>query len=293
MPQSMTGFGRASVEHQGNSITVEAKSYNNRFLKVTLRLPDALSNQESELENLVRAKVTRGAVFCTVSLAQPVSEAGYRLNEALARRFYAELGALARELKTELPRIAEIARLDGVVEKVDAQGGADESLIDAVKTALEGALNGLNAMRAREGEALRKDLDSRVKAVEKVGAEVANRAPKIVAEYRDKLRQRLEQLLKGSGVALDEPTIVREVALFADRCDITEETTRLAHHCRQFLKELGGKEAVGRKLDFIAQEMLREGNTIGSKANDAELASAVVELKSEIERIKEQVQNLE
>lgn len=293
MPLSMTGFGRAVVEHEGGSITVEAKSYNNRFLKVTLRLPDALSNQELELENHVRGKLTRGSVYITVSMSKPADAGAYRLNTELARKYFRELQALATELKTPAPSISEIARLDGVVEQLDQGSGEDEELQAAVKKALDGALKELIVMRGKEGDALKLDLDGRVKRVAQVSDEVEKRAPKIVTEYRDKLKARLEQLLKGTGTSLDEAVIVREVALFADRADITEETTRLKHHCSQFLKEIGGREAVGRKLDFIAQEMLRESNTIGSKANDAELASSVIEMKSEIERIKEQVQNLE
>ncbi|MBP9891072.1 MAG: YicC family protein [Planctomycetes bacterium] len=293
MPQSMTGFGRAALEHEGGSINIEAKSYNNRFLKVTLRLPDALSNQELELENFVRQKLTRGSVYITVGMTRPPSVNAYRLNVELVRRYYSELFALARELDAPKPSLSEIARLDGAVEAMDQGAGEDEALSEAVKKVLNTALGELSAMRTKEGEALRADLEARVKRVSVVSEEVEKRAPKIVGEYRDKLKARMEQLLKGTGVAPDEAVIVREAALFADRADITEETTRLRHHCGQFLKEIAGKEAVGRKLDFIAQEMLRESNTIGSKANDAELASSVVEMKSEIERIKEQVQNLE
>lgn len=293
MPQSMTGFGRAAIEHEGGSISIEAKSYNNRFLKVTLRLPDALSNQEVELENVVRQRLSRGSVYITVGMTRPPSANAWRLNTELVRKYYTELWALSRELEAPKPSLSEIARLDGAVEAVDDAAGDDEALNAAVKKALELALGELSAMRGKEGEALRVDLEARVRRVAEVAAEVEKRAPKIVSEYRDKLKARLDQLLKGTGVSLDEAVVVKEVALFADRADITEETTRLRHHCTQFLKEIAGKEAVGRKLDFIAQEMLRESNTIGSKANDAELASSVVEMKSEIERIKEQVQNLE
>lgn len=293
MPQSMTGFGRAAIEHEGGSISIEAKSYNNRFLKVTLRLPDALSNQEVELENVVRQRLSRGSVYITVGMTRPPSANAWRLNTELVRKYYTELWALSRELEAPKPSLSEIARLDGAVEAVDDAAGDDEALNAAVKKALELALGELCAMRGKEGEALRADLEARVRRVAEVAAEVEKRAPKIVSEYRDKLKARLDQLLKGTGVSLDEAVVVKEVALFADRADITEETTRLRHHCTQFLKEIAGKEAVGRKLDFIAQEMLRESNTIGSKANDAELASSVVEMKSEIERIKEQVQNLE
>jgi uncharacterized protein (TIGR00255 family) len=148
-------------------------------------------------------------------------------------------------------------------------------------------------MRGKEGAALLADMNARVALVAKYAKEVDGRAPQIVEEYRDKLKARIEKLMADSGQTLEPDALIKEVAFFADRCDITEETTRLAHHCEQFSQVIGGKGEVGRRLDFIAQEMLRETNTIASKANDAELATIAVAMKSEIEKIKEQVQNLE
>jgi uncharacterized protein (TIGR00255 family) len=148
-------------------------------------------------------------------------------------------------------------------------------------------------MRGREGDSLKKDLDARVQKVAGLAKQVEGRAPQVVAEYRDKLKARIERLLSDTGVSLEPEALVREVAFFADKCDVTEETTRLEHHCEQFLQVIAGKGEAGRRLDFIAQEMLRETNTIASKANDAQLAAITVEMKSEIERVKEQVQNLE
>ena len=159
--------------------------------------------------------------------------------------------------------------------------------------ALDDAIAGLVEMRGKEGAALLADMTTRVALVATHAKEVEKRAPQVVEEYRDKLKARIDKLMADSGMKLEPAELIKEVAFFADRCDITEETTRLAHHCQQFQQAIEGKGEVGRRLDFIAQEMLRETNTIASKANDAELATIAVAMKSEIEKIKEQVQNLE
>jgi uncharacterized protein (TIGR00255 family) len=183
--------------------------------------------------------------------------------------------------------------MEGVVLQETEKLQPDEGLKAALLSALDSALSGMLEMRLREGESLKRDLDARVQKVAGLARQVESRAPQVVSEYRDKLKARIERLLADTGVQLEPETLVREVAFFADKSDVTEETTRLEHHCTQFLSVIAGKGEVGRRLDFIAQEMLRETNTIGSKANDAQLAAITVEMKSEIERVKEQVQNLE
>jgi uncharacterized protein (TIGR00255 family) len=203
------------------------------------------------------------------------------------------LTALAAELKTEPPTLAQMLNMDGVVLEETEKLQPDEGLKQALFDALAEALAGIVEMRGREGDSLKKDLDARVQKVAGLAKQVEGRAPQVVAEYRDKLKARIERLLSDTGVSLEPEALVREVAFFADKCDVTEETTRLEHHCEQFLQVIAGKGEAGRRLDFIAQEMLRETNTIASKANDAQLAAITVEMKSEIERVKEQVQNLE
>jgi uncharacterized protein (TIGR00255 family) len=289
----MTGFGRASAAISTGAITVEVKSVNNRFLKVGTRLPDLFNELETDIEARIRNKLLRGTVYCNISMDRGNRETSFRLNEQLIRDWMPRLGKLAAELKTEPPTMAEILAMDGVVLEETERLEADDAMKEALFAALDEALNGLAEMRAREGESLKKDLDARVQKVAGLAKDVEVRAPRVVAEYRDKLKARIEKLLADTGVGLEPETVVREVAYFADKADITEETTRLEHHCAQFLGVIAGKGEVGRRLDFIAQEMLRETNTIASKANDAELATIAVEMKSEIERIKEQVQNLE
>lgn len=293
MPQGMTGFGRATATHAMGSVTIEVKSVNNRFLKVGLRLPDAFAELESDLEAQIRAALLRGSVYANVSFDRGRPDVRYSLNEEMLQQWLPKLRDIARQAGSRAPELPDMLAMPGVVMEQAEPLQPDETLWTTVKQALAAALNGLREMRAREGDSLRRDMDGRVKAVAALAQKVAARAPQVVQEYKVKLKQRIDKLLADSGVAADDAALAREVAYFADRCDITEETTRLDHHCTQFLKVIGGDGEVGRRLDFIAQEMLREANTIASKANDAELASVAVEMKSEIEKIKEQVQNLE
>ncbi|MBX3460157.1 MAG: YicC family protein [Planctomycetes bacterium] len=293
MPYGMTGFGRGTAASDQGAITVELKSVNNRFLKVATRLPDVFAELETEIEGRIRGKLIRGSVYCNVSLERGPRDTSYRLNEAAIRDWLPRLEALAAELKTEAPGLADVLAMDGVVLEERSEVEAGPTLKTALMHALDAALDQLAEMRGKEGSALAADLEPRVKKVAALSQQVAARAPQVVLEYRDKLKARMEKLLADSGTALEPEALAREAAYFADRADITEETTRLEHHCTQFLQGMAGKGEVGRKLDFIAQEMLRETNTIASKANDAQLASIAVEMKSELERIKEQVQNLE
>lgn len=289
----MTGFGRGNATHALGAVTVELKSVNNRFLKISMRLPDVFNELESELEGRIRGKLNRGSVYCSVQFERRQRGTSYTLNEGLIRDWLPKLNKLAEDMNQPPPTLQNVLTMPGAVLEESEKLELDEELKQAVRDALELALGGLLEMRANEGEALQRDMDARVALVAGYSKEVEKRAPQVVEEYRDKLKARMENLLKDSGVKLEPADIIREVAFFADRCDITEETTRLAHHCEQFSRVIAGKGEVGRRLDFIAQEMLRETNTIASKANDAELATIAVSMKSEIEKIKEQVQNLE
>jgi len=289
----MTGFGRGTADHPGGAVTVELKSVNNRFLKVSLRLPDVLNELESELETRIRGKLARGSVYAQVQLDRKQRGTSYTLNEGLIRDWLPKLEALAKDLGKEAPGLEQVLAMPGVVLEESERLTLDDDLKQAVLNALDDAIAGLVEMRGKEGAALLADMTTRVALVATHAKEVEKRAPQVVEEYRDKLKARIDKLMADSGMKLEPAELIKEVAFFADRCDITEETTRLAHHCQQFQQAIEGKGEVGRRLDFIAQEMLRETNTIASKANDAELATIAVAMKSEIEKIKEQVQNLE
>lgn len=289
----MTGFGRASAPFAGGAVTVEIKSVNNRFLKASLRLPDVFNEIESELEGRLRAKLVRGSVYCNVQLERGRAGAAFQLNEQAIREWLPRLKQLAGELGETAPGLTDLLGMPGVVVEESSRLELNDEIKSAVMSALDGALEGLMDMRAREGAALLADMTARVEFVAERSREVEARAPQVVLEYRDKLRARIDKLMADGGLKLEPDALVREVAFFADRCDVTEETTRLTHHCEQFMQVVNGKGEVGRRLDFIAQEMLRETNTVASKANDAQLVSITVAMKSEIEKIKEQVQNLE
>lgn len=293
MPYGMTGFGRATAIYPGGAVTVELKSVNNRFLKVSQRLPDLFSELETEIEARLRARLARGTVYCNVQLERGQRDISYTLNEPLIREWMPRLRKIAAELGGGTPEFRDILAMPGVVLEEAGKLELDEGMKQTLFDALDGALSGLLEMRGREGAALQADMEARVALIARHSKDVEKRAPQVVLEYRDKLKARIEKLLADTGQRLEPADLVKEVAFFADRCDITEETTRLAHHCEQFRQVMGGKGEVGRRLDFMAQEMLRETNTIASKANDAELVSIAVAMKSEIEKVKEQVQNLE
>lgn len=292
LPQGMTGFGRASVTSDGGTVTVEIKTVNNRFLKTSLRLPELFSALEPEVEKSIRKALARGSVTCQIQYERPKRSSDIHIDRDLLASLFAEISAAATEAGQEPPRMAEVASLPGVVEK-RSSGAGDEELIAAARKALAKAVQGLIETRKSEGDALQADLEPRIKRVSELSDQVGSRAPQVVEEYREKLNTRIGKLMAKSDLTLDSKDLIKEVAMFADRCDITEETTRLAHHCSEFLKVIGAKGEVGRRLDFVAQEMLRETNTVASKANDAEIATVAVEMKSELEKIKEQVQNLE
>lgn len=296
MIRSMTGFGRASVALGDTTLTVEAKSVNNRHLKLSQRLPDALVQHELRFEKLVKKSLARGSVYLTVSIGSgKPGERAYRLNVERAREYFDQLAALAASIEgAETPKIGDIARLPGVVEDASNFLDDDEELLKAAESAITDALQALCTTREEEGKGLADDLTTRCKRLLELNEQAFERSPKVVEHYREKLLARLEKLLDGTKVAPREEDIAHEVALFADRCDIAEEYQRLAHHSTAMIELIESNQGeAGRRLDFIAQELLREANTTGSKANDVEIAAIVVEMKAEIEKIKEQVQNVE
>ncbi|NUQ35480.1 MAG: YicC family protein [Planctomycetaceae bacterium] len=290
----MTGFGRGTVEIAGADLTVEVKTVNNRYLKTSLKLPEALSPHEVTFDNDVRAAIKRGTVNVSIRHGSARSGVRYAFNQELAAQYHRQLSELAASLKLDAPAdVHEIASLPGVIEAEEAQTLDESELLKAARDALAKALAACDTVREREGKALAADLEARCKTLLAHNEEVRSRAPKVVDSYRQKLEERVSRLLSGSSVELRSEDVAREVAFFADRCDISEEVQRLGHHCAVVLDLIRQPGEAGRKLDFLSQEMLREVNTMGSKAADAQLATIVVSMKSEIEKIKEQVQNIE
>lgn len=289
---SMTGYGRGEYKVGGVELTVEIKTVNNRYLDVSVKSPRLFTAFEEKVRTLVREKMTRGHADVFISLSDKrEKEKVLRLDEGAATSYV----EAARKVKALFPDISDDLSVTGVLRfpdviKSDDIAAADDELIAALESALESALENLNIMREREGKKLAADMLSRVDTIEKVVGGIKKRAPSVAENYRIKLEEKLKKIL--TGVQIDEGRILTEVALFADKSNIDEELTRLTSHISQF-REICTERIVGRKLDFLVQEFNRESNTICSKSNDLEVTRLGLELKNEIEKIREQVQNVE
>lgn len=289
--KSMTGYGRCHIEEDGREMTVEVKSVNHRFLDISFRLSRTLSFLDDAVRKGVGARLARGHVDVFVSYANHRQDARQvRVDTALAVAYQdalRELGAAVGK-EADLP-LSEYTRLPDVLtiqEKEEDQ----QAVRELFERALSGALDGLVLMREQEGERMRADILEKIGNIERIRDRVAERAPLVVADYRDKLHQRIAALTDGE---IDEARLIMEVAIFADRAAIDEELVRLKSHAAAIRATAELAEPVGRKLDFLVQELNREVNTIGSKASDTLIAQAVVEAKGEIEKLREQVQNIE
>jgi uncharacterized protein (TIGR00255 family) len=297
----MTGFGAALLSEGDLSVRVEVRSVNHRHLQVKSRLPGEHAQLEGDVETAVRGKLERGAVTVSVGLERARGAAPAKIDGSVAKRYKTEIEALARELAIDSDiSIETLLALPGVIATSEDDSGREREAKLIVK-GLARALDELVVMREREGQSLLADLRKNAGLIAKVQAKLEKRMPKALAEHHEKLHERVDELLSGgtrknaSGrvVSIEGADLAREIALLADKMDVSEEFTRLASHLSQLDKMLASGKSVGRQLDFLVQEFLREANTIGSKCNDAEAAHAVVELKTLIERLREQVQNVE
>ena len=291
---SMTGRGAAAAAGRLARVEVELSSVNRKQLDVDVGLPRFLAAYESRVLETVQGRLSRGRITgeIRVTWAEAAQAAGAKVDLGLARAAVGALRAAARKL--DVPddlKASDLLALPGLVSF--AHGERDlEALWPTVRQALEAALAKLQAMRKKEGAALGRDLRARLGTLRKLVGEIAARAPGVVETYRANLLKRIAAALPGSDLAADE-RLLREVALFADKADVAEELVRLASHFRQAEDALKAGGVVGRALDFLVQEMGREINTVGSKANDGEIARRVVACKAELERFREQVQNVE
>ena len=291
MIKSMTGYGRREAALKSGSVAVEVRAVNHRFCEIVSRLPRPLASLEEELKRMVQRKCQRGRIEVLVSLgAEREGGKALKLDRALARQYY----HLLRELQKEfhLSGTIDVSLMAGFrdIISMSEQPREDPRMARTVTRLLGGALADLDAMRRREGAALARDITARLRAVRAEMGAIQARAPHVVEVYFERLKARVANL---TGQDPDPARLHQELAQYADRCDITEELTRLASHVAQFETALQGRDAVGRTLDFLLQEMGREVNTTGSKANDAEIATHVVQIKGELEKIREQVQNIE
>ena len=289
---SMTGYGRGMASKEGRELTIELKSVNNRFLDIGMKLPRQLSFLEDSLRKLLNDALSRGHVDVFVNYRNLRSDAKtVRVDEALLKAYLASARESAQDLGlTDDLTLSRALTLPDVTTILPADED-QQALADLGREAMTMAIENLKAMRLKEGERLKLDLSARMDAMTGFAAAIKIRAPAVAEEYRTKLTARIEEMLGETEV--DRSRLATEVAIFADRAAIDEEIVRLNTHLIHFRELLAAGEPVGRKMDFLVQEMNRECNTIGSKANDAELTSIVLLCKAEIEKLREQIQNIE
>ena len=290
---SMTGFGDATAERDGTHYAVEIRSLNNRFFKPVIKLPENVSGLEPELESMLREKLGRGSITYILKLRTDSAEAAYHLNVNALKNYLdqlQEVKGLDRFVQIDL---ASLVQLPGVCQEPRDETDEIERHGATIRDLTAKAIVKLDAMRRREGEALFAELMRHVSLIRSNLREIAELAPTVVEDYHRRLHQRVSQLLAKAELQVSQVDLIKEVAVFAERADIAEEIQRLGSHMDSFEQSCRQGEHAGRKLDFIAQEMLREANTIASKANDAEIARRIVEIKGAIDRLKEQVQNVE
>ena len=289
---SMTGYGRGAASLEGRELTIELKSVNNRFLDIGMKLPRQLSFLEDGLRKLLNDALSRGHVDVFVNYRNLRSDAKtVRVDEALLKAYLASAQESAKALDLEDDLTLSKALTVPDVTTILPADEDQQALLDLARTVMTEAIENLKAMRFKEGERLKLDLSARMDTMTGYAAAIERRAPAVVEEYREKLTARIEDLLGETEV--DRARLATEVAIFADRAAIDEEIVRLNTHLVHFRELLTADEPVGRKMDFLVQEMNRECNTIGSKANDGELTSIVLLSKAEIEKLREQIQNIE
>ena len=292
MVKSMTGYGRAREMRNGRDITVEVRSVNNRYLDCTVKMPRAYIFAEDRMKARVQQAISRGKVDVFVTIDASAADAAVvAVNEPLARGYYDALtrlktmfdlsGDITPEVLAKFPDVLAVTKAEEDVEAIAAD----------ICAVLDDALAAYNDMRAVEGEKLASDVAGRVTTIETVVGKVEERSPQTVAAYRQRLEAKMQEVLQST--TIDESRILTEAAIFADKIAVDEETVRLRSHIAQLRAMLASDEPVGRKLDFLIQEVNRECNTIGSKCSDLTIAQDVVNMKAEVEKIREQVQNME
>jgi len=292
----MTGFGAASSHADGVDYHVELRTVNNRYLKTSLRLPEPLQPLEAEIEIALRKRLSRGTVSVRASVSETSAQAAQAINEP-ALRLYIERAMAASPIDPERITVdlGSLLSLPGVL----LPGGDEDERLDRTRQEImplvDRACDALIEMREREGASLAEDLRRQQAFIAERVTAIEAQAPEVVNDYERRLKTRIEALVNGSGASLEPGDLVREIAVYAEKIDIAEEITRLRTHLDHFLHKIdgSGEEAVGRTLEFVAQELLREANTIASKSPDAEISRLAIEIKGAVDRIKEQVQNVE
>ncbi len=289
----MTGYGRGEVTRKGLAALVEVRSVNSRYLEVAARLPRSLSQRENDLKELVRARLSRGKLSVVVTIRKDSDgETPMAVNAPMARSYYKLLNELRRTVRLkETVKLAHLLQFSDIWD-VAQTGESDEAEWDVLQAAMAQAMDDLNSMRVKEGEELAKDIRRRVAWMSGTIDTIERLSREQIPTARQMLEERIRQLVSDPAV-IDQNRLELEIALLADRLDVTEECVRFRSHAKFFLEAIDGPEPAGRRLNFLVQEMNREANTIGSKAGDAEITHLVVKLKEELEKVREQLQNIE
>ena len=295
MIKSMTAYGKSELERDGIQVTVEIRSVNHRYRDVSLRTPYEINYMEPELRSVLFKSVSRGRIDLSVSIDMSDTECSYdiELNTPVVESYIRIFAQIEERfgIKNDVG-VDSLCKLKNVL--VMKPKVLDDELVHSlVLEALNQAIVSFDNMKRTEGKAIETDFVKRLNVIDQLVDKIVDMAPKVVEEYRNRLYNNLKQLLKDTPVDVNDNRFIYEVSIFSERCDITEELVRIKSHIRQFLSFLEEENPVGRRLDFLLQEMNREVNTIGSKANDAEISRTVVDIKGELEKLREQVQNIE
>ncbi len=295
MIRSMTGYGEASSQVGGSHFFIEVRSLNNKYFKSTIRLPEEFQGLEAEIEQRLREKLTRGTVTVNARCADASESAAYEINTAALARYIEKLKALPGATGAPEANLSVLLSLPGVLQPPTNEEERHERARKAYLSLLDRACVDLIAMREREGRSLRADLEAQGQYIRVRLEKILALAPAVAAEYERRLKARIEAMIKDAEIAVSQVDLVKEIAVYAERTDIAEEVSRLSAHLDQFREMISNSDyrPVGRTLDFLAQEMLRETNTIASKSPDAAISRFAIEIKGAIDRIKEQAANVE
>jgi len=291
----MTGFGASSLRSEDLAVSTEIKTVNNRYLKVSFRVSEGYGLHEPRIENMIRESTSRGTVNVSIRIVKEFKTGDARINEPLVRSYFEQICSIGQSLGIHTsPSLDKFLDLPGVVQENRLLSEEHAKIAEElILRSVEGAIAELQKMRQAEGESMRRDLSVNLELLRvEIGA-VDKLAPTVVKHYRHKLTERIGKVMNEHNLMLDTTDLVREIALFVDKSDISEEIVRFQSHLAQFTNVLENEDCCGRKLDFLTQEMFRETNTIGSKSNDTEITKHVIELKTIIERIREMLQNVE
>lgn len=290
----MTGFGSGGREQGAVRVQVELRSVNHRYLKIQAHVPDELAWSQPRIEQRIRQKVERGSISLSLDVEVSAGAMGPSVDGARLERLWREVSEIRDRIAPDEPvRLTDLLPLPGVVAVDDPISGHHEQLLPVIEGAVDDAVASLRAMQAREGDHLRKELGRIVADLGTALTAIEEKLPAIAVENRDRYRARVQELLEGLDVEIEAGELWREAALLAERADVTEEVGRLRGHLEQFARLLGGGGRVGRKLDFLTQEMFREANTMAAKVARADVSEQVVDAKAEVDRLREQIQNIE